>query len=199
MKRIWVVAAAVVAILVPGAATPAQAGDVVPGRTTITMRVADCEGCTIRPTLSRIDADGKAVGYYPKAVTVRNGVAVMRVPTAKTPGMSFLISGPSLESINAAPVVVVQYKGYKPGSIVTKAQAKAAKQASGCWVGTSQSQVTLSVATATVLMPTFPPDGTKTRVTLGWLVPTAKAPGNFGQTFKGVIATQDAGWPCDAG
>jgi hypothetical protein len=168
-------------------------------RTTITMKVSNCEGCTIQPVLERTDADGVMSTYAGKTVTVKDGVAVMRVPTWTTPGMSFRLSGTTREDINAAPVVVVQYKGYKPGSVVTKAQARKAKRASGCWAGTSASRVTLRLRTMTVLMPSFPDETTTTRVKTGWLVPTADAPGNFGQATKGVIAVQDIGWPCDAG
>ncbi len=200
MRRIAAVVALVLVAAAVAVAAPAKAGDVATsGMTTITMKVANCEGCSIRPSLTRVDADGKAAGYYGKAVKVRNGVAVMRVPTSKTPGMSFRINGPTREPVNYAPVVVVQYKGYKPGTVVTRAQAKAAKQASACWEGTSSSSVSLSVRAARVLVPTFPPDGTTTLATFGWFVPTGNAPGNFGPTYKGVIGTQDAGWDCDAG
>jgi len=200
MRRIAAVVALALIAATVGIAAPANAGDVAAsGTTTITMRVANCEGCFIRPSLTRVDADGKSVGYYGKAIKVRNGVAVLRVPTSKTPGMSFRINGPTRVPVNYAPVLVVQYKGYAPGTVVTKAQAKAAKQASACWEGTSSSSVTLSVRAARVLVPKFPPDGTKTLATFGWFVPTAKAPGNFGPTYKGVIGTQEAGWVCDAG
>ena len=193
------VALVAASVMVVGLAAPVSAGDT-SGRTTITMRVADCEGCTIQPVLERIDADGVGATYSGATVTVRNGVAVMRVPTDKTPGMSFRIDGPRREDINAGPVIVTQYKGFAPGTVVTPAQARKAKQASGCWVGTSAASVTLEVRTMTVLMDKFPPDGPgKTRVTTGWLVPTVKAPGNFDPTFKGVIAVQDIGWPCNAG
>lgn len=188
----------IAALAVPFA-PPAAAGDVA-GRTTITMRVSDCEGCTIQPVLERIDADGVGDTYSGRTVTVRNGVAVMRVPTSATPGMSFRINGPRREDINAGPVIVTQYKGFAPGTVVTPAQARRAQQASGCWVGTSAPTVTLEVRTMTVLMDKFPPDGPgKTRVTTGWLVPTAKAPGNFDSSITGVIAVQDIGWPCNAG
>lgn len=181
--------------------SPVSAGDA-PGTTTITMTVADCEGCTIQPALERIDADGKAATYSGTTVTVRNGVAVMRVPTSKTPGMSFRINGPRREDINAEPVIVTQFKGYAPGTVVTPAQARRAKQASGCWVGTSAPSVALEVRTMRVLMPKFPPDGPgRARVTTGWLVPTVKAPGSgsFAQAFKGVLAVQDIAFPCNAG
>lgn len=198
MKRAAIAILLTVAAIGVGA-PPASGGDV-GGSTTITMVVADCEGCTVQPVLERIDADGMSQSYSGATITVRNGTAILRVPTSKTPGMSFRIDGPRREDINAGPVIVTQYKGFPPGTVVTPAQARRAKQASGCWVGTSASNVTIEVRTMTVVMPKFPPDGSgTTRVTTGWLVPTAKAPGNFDKTYKGVIAVQDIGWPCNAG
>jgi hypothetical protein len=121
------------------------------------------------------------------------------VPTDDTPGMSFLVDAPGGEAINAMPVLVTQYKGYRPGTVVTAAMAKSAKKGSGCWMGTSASSITLRARAATVQLPAFPPDGTTTSVKAAWLVPTAMAMGGFDSAIKGVIATQNSGWPCNAG
>lgn len=186
-------------------APAAHAGDSGSGRTTIRMEVRDCEGCTIRPALLRIDADGKTQDYWGTAVRVRDGVAVMRVPTDTTAGMSFVIyAGTRAPDINALPVIVTQYLGQPAGSVVTRAQARAAKQASGCWLGTSASSVTLRVQATTVRLATFPPDGTTTPVVTAWLVPSIRVPkgqdpSSFGAVFNGVLATQNGGWPCNAG
>jgi hypothetical protein len=196
MKRTVAALASLLAVAAMGAAAPPASAE---GMTTITLKVRNCDGCTIQPMLLRTDADGQVADYTGTKVKVRDGVAVMRVPTDDTPGMSFLVDGPGREAIDALPVLVVQYKGYAPGSVVTRAQAKAAKQASGCWLGTSASSVTLRARAMTVQLPTFPPDGTTTSVTAAWLVPTGNAVGGFDQATKGVIATQNSGWPCNAG
>jgi hypothetical protein len=195
MKRTVATLAVLFAAAVGLSAPPAQAA----GTTTITLAISNCAGCTIQPTLLRTDADGTTVTYTGAKAKVRNGVAVMKVPTANTPGMSFLLDGPEPEDINALPVLVTQYAGFKPGSVVSPAQARAAKKASGCWIGTSSSRVTLKARAMTVRLPTFPADGTTTPVTTAWLVPTAKAVSGFDDTAKGVLATQNVGWPCDAG
>jgi len=189
---------------VAGLATVAAIGVWAPpassaGTTTIILRISNCAGCTIQPMLLREDADGKDAGYTGDKAKVRNGMAVMKVPTADTPGMSFLVNGPGPESINALPVLVVQYKGFAPGTVVTRAQAKAAKKGSGCWAGTTASSITLRARAMTVRLPTFPPDGTTTPVITAWLVPTADAGGGFDTATEGVIATQNSGWPCNAG
>ena len=123
--------------------------------TTITLKIRNCDGCTIQPMLLRTDADGTDGGLHRHKVKVRDGVAVMKVPTDDTPGMSFLVDGPGTENIDALPVLVTQYKGYAPGTVVTRAQAKAAKKASGCWLGTSASSVTLRARAMTVRLPAF--------------------------------------------
>jgi hypothetical protein len=196
MKRpVAVIASLLTIVAIGGVASPASAADM----TTITLKIRNCDGCTIQPMLLREDADGKEADYTGTKVKVRDGVAVMKVPTDDTPGMSFLVEGPGPLGIDAIPVLVVQYKGFAPGTVVTRAQAKAAKKASGCWLGTSASSITLRARAMTVQLPTFPPDGTTTSVTAAWLVPTAKAGGGFDQATKGVLATQNSGWPCNAG
>lgn len=196
MKRATLAVASLVTLAAIGVAAPPASSA---GMTTITLRISNCEGCTIQPMLLREDADGKEADYTGDKVKVRDGVAVMKVPTDDTPGMSFLVDGPGPESINALPVLVVQYRGFAPGTVVTRAQAKAAKKGSGCWLGTTASSITLRARATTVRLPTFPPDGTTTPVITAWLVPTAKAVGGFDEVFNGVLATQNSGWPCNAG
>jgi hypothetical protein len=196
MKRAIAAIASLCTLAAIGLTAPAA---LAAGTTTITVKISNCDGCTIQPMLLREDADGQEADYTGTKVKVRNGVAVMKVPTDNTPGMSFLLNGPTAEDINALPVLVIQYRGYKPGTVVTPSMAKAAKKASGCWLGTSESRITLKARATTVQLPAFPADGTMTSVTTAWLVPTAKAMGGFDDAIKGVLATQNSGWPCNAG
>lgn len=196
MKRAVAALASLVTVAAIGAAAPPASAA---GMTTITLKMRNCEGCTIQPMLLREDADGQEADYTGTKVKVRDGVAVMKVPTDDTPGMSFLVEGPGPLGIDAIPVLVVQYKGYAPGTVVTRAQAKAAKKASGCWLGTSASSITLRARAATVQLPTFDGNGTTAAVPMAWLIPTGNAVGGFDAATKGVIATQNSGWPCNAG
>ena len=196
MKRAIAAIASLLTIAAIGVvAPPASAA----GMTTITLKIRNCDGCTIQPMLLRTDADGAEADFTGDKVKVRDGVAVMKVPTDDTPGMSFLVDGPGPDNIDARPVLVTQYKGYAPGTVVTRAQAKAAKKASGCWLGTSANSVTLRARGMTVQVPAFEPEGATTSVTTAWLVPTANAVGGFATVMKGVLATQNSGWPCNAG
>jgi hypothetical protein len=196
MKRLTAAATSVLAFAAVAVGAPPALSA---GTTTITLQIVGCNGCVVQPMLLRTDADGKVDDYTGDRVKVRAGVAVMKVPTDDTPGMSFLIDGPGQDAIDAVPVLVTQYKGYRPGSVVTRAQAKAATQASGCWLGTAASRVTLRARAITVRLPSFPPDGTTTPIQTAWLVPTSRAVGGFGNATKGVLATQNSGWPCNAG
>jgi hypothetical protein len=196
MKRAVAAIASLLTIAAIGVGAPPASAE---GMTTITLKIRNCDGCTVQPMLLREDADGAEADYTGTKVKVSDGVAVMTVPTDDTPGMSFLVDGPGTENIDALPVLVVQYKGYAPGTVVTRAQAKAAKKGSGCWLGTSASSVTLRARAMTVRLPAFEPAGATTVVTAAWLVPTGNAAGGFDQATKGVIATQNSGWPCNAG
>ena len=100
-------------------------------------------------------------------------------------------------SIDAEPVIVVQYQGVAPGARVTKATALKAKQASACWAGTSEAAVTLTVVVRRVKLPAFPDESKKATVPLAWIQPTAQTTGGFGPAQKGVIAQQEA-WYCPA-
>jgi hypothetical protein len=196
MKRAIAAIVSLLTLAAIGVTAPPASAE---GMTTITLKIRNCDGCTIQPMLLREDADGKEADYTGTKVKVRDGVAVMKVPTDDTPGMSFLVEGPGPLGIDAIPVLVVQYKGYAPGTVVTRAQAKAAKKGSGCWLGTSASSVTLRARAMTVQLPTFPADGSTSSVTAAWLVPSGNAMGGFDEATKGVIATQNSGWPCNAG
>lgn len=190
MKRLIIGTSAAAAILwaVPGAGAGA-----VTATTTITMAVTGCEGCVITPARTPADVDQAYNG--PKA-TVTNGVATFVVPTAQTNGMYFSIDTPKPAQINAAALIVFQYKGSAPGSTVTKAQGQASRRASACWAGTAEKAVDIDVTVARVLMPAFVPgkpnSTRKTAVPMAWVVPTEPALAPFWPLVKGVLATQNS-------
>ena len=159
--------------------------------TTITMRVAGCEGCTV---LSSSWTDKKGQPWDGPTATVTNGVATMVVPTDRTRGMSFVLQPTWKPSVDFETVIVTQYAGFAPGEKVVWGQAKKAKTASPCWSGTSSSDVTVDVAVKKVPLQAFPP-GTKppvTKAAAAYLVVTDKASGQSWQTEKGVLGAQDS-------
>ncbi len=171
-------------------APPAAAEDM----TTITMKVTGCDRCSITPVQALNAGTQQASVWTGTTVKVKGGRAVFTVPTSKTVGMSFNLVARWPVDIDAVPVIVTQYEGYQPGQRVTKRKAKAAKQATACWAGTASPAVTLRVTVRRVWLPGMEV-GTKTKVPLAWMVPTAEAAGSFGQAVKGTIAQQEA-WYC---
>lgn len=189
------VAAFAAAGLVSATAAQADTAPKARGATTITFNVTGCEGCTIQAMQY---SKQQTKTYQSDPTKVKNGVATIGVPTARTKGMYFSIVTPKVPRINALPLITVQYKGAAPGTTVTKAKAKASKSASACWAGTTAGTATLSVTVKRVVMESFPDASKKTSVPLAYFQPSVKAYGGFNEPFKGVVATQDV-WVCGPG
>ena len=121
---------------------------------------------------------------------MRSGRVTLRVPTNLTRGLYFGVScsGDVCNSSNAAPVVALRYPAYAPGTTVPDSGAKAQKQASACWAGTSVAAVTIPL-TMTVF-----PDVILTRQAHSirvWANPqVAVVPGTWLATYKGGLGTQ---------
>ena len=135
--------------------SPSPSDTAVPtGTTVITVQLAGCENCTIYANQNA--ASGPGSQPIQVAATVRKGQATLRVPTAATNGMWFSLTctGDICNSSNAMPVVALQYKAQAVGTSVTDTTAAAAHEASGCWVGTTDQQVSLPL-TMTVFADTI--------------------------------------------
>ena len=153
-----------------------------------------CEGCVITPRqlIYASDNGGQEVSWNDDFSTkrkVRGDSVTLRVPTESTRGMYFLIQPPEQGSgpgINAAPLIVFQYKGYEPGEWVERAQAVKASSGSPCWAGTTEASVSLSVNVRAVKLGAM--DDSRVRVPLAWVAPTEEAFGGFMNTDRGVIA-----------
>lgn len=193
MNRLSTAAVSLLALVGAGIAAPPVLAVDEPSITNITFKVSGCNGCVITP-VQAIEDQG-VVTFASTAVV--GGTALATVPIASTPGMSFNITAPWKVDIDAEPVIVTQYQGYAPGTRVTKRQAKAAAKATACWSGTTAADVTLRVTVRRVQLPGMAV-GSKVRVPLAWIRPTAATTGGFDKADKGVIAQQEA-WYCPAG
>ena len=192
MKRAAALVASLLTVASIAVTAPPASAD---GMTTITMKVTGCDGCSITPVQALNAGSAQATIWTGTTVKVKGGRAVFTVPTAKTAGMSFNLDARWPVAINAMPVIVTQYKGAQPGQRVTKRQAKAFASATGCWAGTTSTDVTLRVTVRRVFMAGFPEGSGRTKVPLAWMQPTAETTGGFDSTTKGVIAQQEA-WYC---
>lgn len=186
MRRIIAPVIAVAAAML-ALAPAAQAAS----NTTITMKVTGCEGCTI---LSSSWTDKNGQPWDGPSATVKNGVATLTVPTAKTKGMSFVLEPTWKPAVNFETVIVTKYAGLTPGSKVAWGQAKKAATATSCWSGTQDSAVSVDVAVKKVAMKAFPA-GSKppiTKAAAAYFTTTDDASGETWNTIRGVLGAQDA-------
>jgi len=178
------------ALAVP--APPAiAADDATEPMTTVTFNVVGCEGCTISSWLPIVTSDG---GPSAQA-KVANGVATLQIPTAQTTGASFQIDPVKDPFMNAVTLIVFQYKGAKPGSVITKAQAKTYRRGSACWAGTTDDTANIRVMVRQVWGPAFDPlaknPPKRALQPLAWVVPTKQSAAPYWPLFKGALQAQD--------
>jgi hypothetical protein len=175
-------------------APPVTAGDSASEQTTtITIRVAGCEGCTLSawtPSPSAVDDGGPAA-----KAKVTNGVAVMRLPTAQTRGASFQIDPVQDPFMDAVTLVVFRYQGAEVGDEVTKAQGRTYRKGSACWAGTSKPTAQFDVRVRSVWGPAFDPlatdPPTRARQPVAWVVPTQPSSAPYWPLFKGALQAQN--------
>lgn len=127
-------------------ATPARA---VPERapaieldTDLTLKIAKCEGCVV----SLLSYDGANAIYESLPETVTSGSVTITLPSARTAGMSVRIRPPWLTtSVPADTHVVWRYAGKAIGDTVGFKEARGKSRATGCWAGTINEAVTLTI------------------------------------------------------
>ena len=165
---------------------------------TVTSLVITVQGC---PVGCRIFAEQDGTAAKPLARPwqisglVRDGRVTLRVPVKRTVGMHFSVNcaGDYCNANNAAPVVVLRYRGIAVGATVTDSVARNRPQASGCWVGT-----TSATATIALHVTTFPDTiyERKANSIRAWASPqVAVVPSTWETTYRGGLGTQDI-WPC---
>ncbi|MBW9204857.1 hypothetical protein KV097_02790 [Mumia sp. zg.B17] len=159
-------------------------------RTVITLKIAGCEGCRLRPTQA---VRGKSA-WTGKAKRVRDGKVRWSVRTDRTAGLTFFVErnpkAASTTVLNAVPMIVARYRGKAVGSRVSDAAARKAKRATPCLRGTQASRFTRRVVVrySRVDDPTGP--GT-VRVPRYYFKKTQRATKPYSRTFKGTLAAQD--------
>ncbi len=110
--------------------------------TDLTLLIAKCEGCRI----TLLSYDGANPVYSSVPATVTAGSVTINLPSARTAGMSVRIEPPWLTSSVAADTNVVwRYAGKAIGDTVSFKEARSKRRASGCWAGTVNEAVTLTL------------------------------------------------------
>jgi len=176
----------------PSVSTTPTVGPTTPA--TVTTVVITVQGC---PKGCRIFAEQDGTATLPLAspwqvsAYVTNGRVTLKIPVAKTRGLHFAVSCPGdvCNSSNAAPVVVMRYRGIAVGATVTDAVARTRAQASPCWAGTLSSRATFAMHV------TVFPDQIFTRKAhsiRAWMSPQSEVvPSTWYDTYRGGLGTQD--------
>lgn len=110
--------------------------------TDLTLEIARCEGCVI----TLLSSDGVNPIYSSVPATVSEGSVTINLPSARTAGMSVRVQPPWLTTPVAADTNVVwRYAGRAIGDSVDFKEARLKRWASGCWAGTVNEAVTLTI------------------------------------------------------
>ena len=121
-----------------------------------------------------------------------DGTLTFSVPTKRTRGMSMEVVGPwegkDGGTTGFVTMAAFRYAHVEVGTYVSNRDARAKRHASGCWAGTSESEVTLplSVRKVRVQGTTQMTDATRAWIssTPAWLPP-------MNRTVKGILGTQE--------
>jgi hypothetical protein len=163
--------------------------------TRLTFRAASCEGCRITAMRYLYSSPGRVVSARDfGSATVREGMAVIQVPTAKTRGMAFQVETPDLRgSGGAVPVAVLRYRGEPVRSTISKAEATSAKRGSWCWAGTTSRRKTIVLRTYRFTDPRLPEVyADSISVWSKTSLPVMRS--SWSSLFRGGLGHQDAPW-----
>ena len=138
MKHVRTLLAAALVAAVGLVAASAPASNAAAANTTLTLKIANCEGCVIGLT-SVMAADYEDL-WSSKEKKVKNGEVTFKVPADRTAGLSIGVEAPWEGAVPAHTIVAMRYKGYAVGDKVSYSDIKPAKKASGCWAGTTDSR-----------------------------------------------------------
>lgn len=129
---------------VPALASPAPAARsaaAIELDTDLTLLVGKCEGCVVT-----LESDGGVdPAFSSLPATVTDGTVTINLPSARTAGMSVRIDPPWVTVPGPDTFVAWRYNGADIGDSMGFRQARSKRRASGCWAGTVNEAVTLTV------------------------------------------------------
>lgn len=162
--------------------------------TLVRLIVRNCDGCTVgvqrglknEPATTVVPA--KPDYWNGPTAKVRNGLAILSLPTAYTPGASFTLSAPWEGDTDGVTNIALGGRG-AVGRTFTANQAQDRKRATACWAGTTASSTTINVA---VTRRTMPGTGNKPAVfAIAWASPSVAVTGSLSPTVHGMLGNQD--------
>ena len=201
MSRLPRVAAVIVTLAAAALATTAQ-GDAhaasapaavessatPPPHTRLILHVTGCDRCSIGVQHAVTGQPHVWSSSYQRIGSDHR--AVFRVRTTRTHGLSFVFRAPWDGGIGSVPNVVTRYAGHRVGSFVSRAEARRAHRARGCWAGTTAHRVRLDLHVSRVPAKTV--GGEPTHIPLVYATHSLPSWKPTVKTFKGTIGNQDA-------
>jgi hypothetical protein len=179
----------------PAAPLAASSQSSSPGPLTLVrLIVRNCNGCTVgvqrglknEPTTTVVPAQPNY--WNGPTAKVRNGLAILSLPTAYTPGASFILSAPWEGDTGGVTNIALGGRG-AVGRTFTANQAQDRKRATACWAGTTASSSTINVS---VTRRTMPGTGNKPAVfAIAWASPSVAVTGSLSPTVHGMLGNQD--------
>jgi hypothetical protein len=157
-------------------------------RTTVHLHVTGCDRCSVQ--LQHAVNGELDVWSSAEHKIGSDGRAVFHVRTAMTRGLSFVVRAPWEGDTGAVSNIVTRYAGHHVDAHVSRAAARRAGRAEGCWAGTTLDDVRLGFHVARVPGRTL--DGHRTRIPLAYATHTMSSWKPSVKTFKGTIGNQDA-------
>lgn len=182
-----------------GSATPATSAPTSPTPATtqrvettrVVLGVQGCERCRLRASSYVAGTDDV---WSSRPARVRDGRAVLRVPTARTEGMTVAISAPWQKHLPAVGHLVFRYAGQQPGDRVTRREAREARRGSACFPGIDAPRIRLKVR---VVPAHFPGNGGRANGPAAYTVVSQPTVGNQERVVDGFYGAQDVVPPCD--
>jgi hypothetical protein len=149
--------------------------------TDLTLKIAKCEGCVI----TLLSYDGANSIYSSVPATVTEGSVTITLPSARTAGMSIRVEPPWFTAPVALDTNVVwRYAGVSIGDSIGFMEARTKRRGSGCWAGTVNEAVTLTIRVRRVSRAGRPGAIAWAPVTESFLRPMET-------THRGVLLTDD--------
>lgn len=169
-------------------ATPASSA----ARPAITKVVLVVDGCDDCRFAAHSYVDGSEDVWSSRSVRVRDGRVVLRVPTARTEGLTVSLSAPWEKRLPAVSQLVFRYAGQEPGDRVSTAEARSARRGSPCFPGIDADRIRLKVK---VHRAHFRGNGGRATGAAAHTVVSQPTYGNQARVFDGFYGAQDV-VPC---
>jgi len=159
------------------------------GSTDLTLVVRGCDRCDVQ-LVRAIDGEADHVWTSKLRRVGPDHQVSFQLRTARTHGLSFVIDAPWGGNTGAVPNMVTRYAGHRVGTVVHRADARAAHRAEGCWAGTQADTARLRFQVDRVAVRTV--DGHRAKAPLVYSRHTLPSWKPMVHTYRGTIGNQDA-------